>query len=78
MQHHICAQSRQALGAHYAIFGCDKLGGEADGCADVFLRDGIFFRDDLECRSCCKLVEQHGNRYAGADVAPFLGVGPRR
>ena len=75
MQHHICTQSRQALGAHHAIFGCDKLGCEADGRADVVLRDGVFFRDDLERRSCCKLVEQHGNRYAGADVARFLGLG---
>ena len=60
---------------HHAIFGCDKLGCEADGRADVVLRDGIFFRDDLERRSRCKLVEQHGNRHAGADVARFLGVG---
>jgi len=61
--------------SHHAIFGCDKLGGEAEGRADVVLRDGKFFRDDLERRSRCKLVEQHGNRYAGADVARFLGVG---
>ena len=60
---------------HHAIFGGDKLGCEADGRADVVLRDGILVRDSLERRSCCKLVEQHGNRYARADVARFLGVG---